>query len=52
MKTTDDTAKLGKSLTDAKAECDQQHAASVKRIMASGLVYRDGNGNLVTIPED
>jgi hypothetical protein len=42
--------KLTTILDDAKAEGEQNHTEAVKRI--SHLIYRDGDGNLVTIPED
>ncbi len=50
--TTLNLTKLGKTLNDAKAHGNQQHTAAVERITAKGLICRDGDGNLVTIPED
>ena len=44
--------KLNDTLKDAKANGEQQHKEAVKRIAAKGLIYRDGDGNIVCIPED
>ena len=46
------TTKLAKTLKDAKAEGDRKHKEVVEQIKAAGLVYRDANGKMVTIPED